>query len=122
MPATKKKPATKKASKPAAKPAPAKAKAKHPTPEEVALSSKRYAIMDSVAAGTTIGAIVEAFGNAALKSVARHVRFGRYQIVGIKPDQNPHLDPIADATLAAKLAKLKPATAIKQLVAPPRRT
>lgn len=121
MPATaKKKPAAKKVNKPAAKPA-AK-KVKHPTVEEVAASSARYGVMDLVAAGCTIGEVVESFGNPGLKNVARHVRFGRYQIVGIKPDQNPHLDPIADATLAAKLAKMKPATLIKELVAPPRRT
>ncbi len=84
---------------------------------------RRHQIQAHVATGkATLKSVVAKFGESALRSIAKQIRFGRYSIVGMKADAEPHNDPIADITLAAKLAKLKPATAIKQLIAPPRRT
>ncbi len=102
-----------------------KAKPVEPEPATttVATIERRHEIQAHVATGkATLKSVVAKFGESALRSIAKQTRFGRYAIVGIKPDNAPHNDPIADITLAAKLAKLKPATAIKQLIAPPRRS
>lgn len=82
------------------------------------VTQKRSQVESAVTAGATVGDIIGRFGAShnGLRTVARHTRFGRYVIDGIKADAKTHLSPDADARLARQLERISPKTKIIEII------